>query len=35
MLRTDFLFSVILTLPVMLVSMVSMSNWFMQWSPSR
>jgi Cu+-exporting ATPase len=32
-LKSDFLFSVALTLPIMFVSMVSMTNWFMHWSP--
>ena len=32
-LRSDFLLSAALTVPIMIVSMVSMSDWFMRWSP--
>jgi len=32
-LKSDFLFSATLTLPIMFISMVSMADWFMRWSP--
>jgi Cu+-exporting ATPase len=32
-LKSDFLFSAALTLPIMFFSMVSMADWFMRWSP--
>lgn len=32
-LKSDFVFSAVLTIPVMLISMTSMTAWFMQWSP--
>ncbi|MDP2887023.1 MAG: heavy metal translocating P-type ATPase [Ignavibacteria bacterium] len=32
-LKSDFLFSAALTLPIMFISMVSMADWFMRWSP--
>ncbi len=32
-LKKDFLFSLILTIPIMAVSMVDMADWFMRWSP--
>ena len=32
-LKSDFAFSAALTIPIMIVSMISMSNWFMRWSP--
>jgi len=32
-LKSDFLFSAALTLPIMFISMVSMAEWFMRWSP--
>ena len=32
-LKSDFLLSVVLTAPIMLVSMISMTDWFMRWSP--
>ncbi|HEY5615924.1 MAG TPA: heavy metal translocating P-type ATPase, partial [Bacteroidota bacterium] len=32
-LKREFLFSAALTLPIMLVSMVMMTEWFMEWSP--
>ncbi len=32
-LRSDFIFSVALTLPIMFISMVSMTDWFMSRSP--
>ena len=32
-LKNSFIFSLILTIPVMIVNMVSMTNWFMKWSP--
>ncbi|MGA3244144.1 MAG: HAD-IC family P-type ATPase, partial [Bacteroidota bacterium] len=32
-LKSDFLFSAALTLPIMFISMTSMTNWFMRWSP--
>lgn len=31
--KGDFLFSVSLSVPIMLISMFSMSDWFMSWSP--
>jgi Cu+-exporting ATPase len=31
-LKSDFVFSAVLTIPVMLISMTSMTAWFMQWS---
>ena len=32
-LKNSFIFSLILTVPVMIINMVSMTNWFMKWSP--
>ncbi|MGH2567146.1 MAG: heavy metal translocating P-type ATPase [Bacteroidota bacterium] len=32
-LRREFIFSALLTLPIMLLSMVMMTDWFMAWSP--
>jgi Cu+-exporting ATPase len=32
-LKNSFIFSLILTIPVMIINMVSMTNWFMKWSP--
>ena len=32
-LKSDFLLSAALTLPIMIVSMISMTDWFMAWSP--
>ncbi|MCX6134775.1 MAG: heavy metal translocating P-type ATPase [Ignavibacteriales bacterium] len=32
-LKSDFLFSAALTIPIMFISMVSMAEWFMRWSP--
>lgn len=32
-LKSDFIFSALLTVPVMVVSMISMTDWFMRWSP--
>jgi Cu+-exporting ATPase len=32
-LKSDFLLSAALTVPIMFVSMVSMADWFMRWSP--
>jgi Cu+-exporting ATPase len=32
-LKNDFIFSLVLTVPVMIINMISMSNWFMKWSP--
>jgi len=32
-LRSDFIFSAVLTIPVMVLSMISVSDWFMRWSP--
>ncbi len=32
-LKSDFVFSAALTLPIMFISMVSMAGWFMRWSP--
>jgi len=32
-LKNNFIFSLILTIPVMILNMVSMTNWFMIWSP--
>jgi P-type Cu+ transporter len=32
-LKNSFIFSLILTIPVMIVNMVSMTSWFMKWSP--
>jgi len=32
-LKNDFIFSLVLTIPVMIINMISMSNWFMKWSP--
>jgi Cu+-exporting ATPase len=31
--RKDFLFSLVFTVPIMLVSMIDMTDWFMRWSP--
>jgi Cu+-exporting ATPase len=31
--RKDFLFSIVFTVPIMIVSMIDMTDWFMQWSP--
>jgi Cu+-exporting ATPase len=31
--KKDFVLSVILTLPVVVVSMIEMTNWFVRWSP--
>ena len=31
--KSDFLLSVALSVPVMFISMVSMTDWFMRWSP--
>src|SRR5664279_2056154 len=32
-LKNSFIFSLILTIPIMIINMVSMTNWFMRWSP--
>ena len=32
-LKNSFVFSLILTIPVLIINMVSMTNWFMKWSP--
>ena len=32
-LKNSFIFSLILTIPVLIINMVSMTNWFMKWSP--
>jgi Cu+-exporting ATPase len=32
-LKNSFVFSLILTIPVLIINMVSMTNWFMRWSP--
>jgi|CZKP01.1.fsa_nt_gi Cu+-exporting ATPase len=32
-LRNSFIFSLILAIPVLIINMVSMTNWFMTWSP--
>ena len=32
-LRGEFILSVILTIPIMVVSMIGMTDWFMAWSP--
>ncbi len=32
-LKNNFIFSLILTIPVMTLNMVSMTDWFMRWSP--
>src|ERR1035437_1855709 len=32
-LKNSFIFSLILTVPVMIINMVSMTSWFMKWSP--
>ncbi|MEK6754999.1 MAG: heavy metal translocating P-type ATPase [Bacteroidota bacterium] len=32
-LKSDFVFSVVLAVPVMALSMIGMTHWFMQWSP--
>ncbi|HTY38625.1 MAG TPA: heavy metal translocating P-type ATPase [Bacteroidota bacterium] len=32
-LKSDFILSAALTIPVMIVSMISMTDWFMGWSP--
>ena len=32
-LKSNFIFSLILTIPVMIINMISMTSWFMQWSP--
>jgi len=32
-LKRDFLFSATLTIPIMIISMASMTDWFMSWSP--
>jgi len=31
--RKDFVFSLTLTVPIMVVSMIDMTDWFMRWSP--
>ena len=31
--RKDFIFSLVFTIPVMIVSMIDMTDWFMRWSP--
>jgi P-type Cu+ transporter len=32
-LKKSFIFSLILTIPVLIINMVSMTSWFMKWSP--
>jgi Cu+-exporting ATPase len=32
-LKNSFIFSLILTIPVLIINMVSMTNWYMKWSP--
>src|ERR1035441_1115657 len=32
-LKNSFIFSLILAIPVLIINMVSMTNWFMTWSP--
>ena len=32
-LRSDFWLSVLLTVPIMIISMIGMTDWFMRWSP--
>ncbi len=31
--RKDFVFSLVITVPVMIISMIDMTGWFMRWSP--
>jgi Cu+-exporting ATPase len=32
-LKNNFIFSLVLTVPVMIINMISMTDWFMKWSP--
>lgn len=32
-LKKEFIFAMVLAIPIMIVSMVSMTSWFMEWSP--
>ena len=32
-LKNYFIFSLVLTIPVMIINMISMTSWFMRWSP--
>ncbi|MFO7447741.1 MAG: heavy metal translocating P-type ATPase, partial [Ignavibacteriaceae bacterium] len=32
-LKNEFIFSAVITIPVMAVSMIAMTSWFMRWSP--
>ncbi len=32
-LKKEFIFSAALTVPIMIISMISMTSWFMRWSP--